>query len=189
MKSSAVDAWLQHWLKMQKKGKCPLVLKNSLDKDHDSTKEPTIVDRWNSKKSKPGYIKPNEDNEVNIDNSILDAAQSNAKGGTNGQLLPKSLHSVASTQTSHQKFLASLSDNQDYKKLLLLLLAAKVRSTLSISALTNKWIGWRNFGGISSCLGIMGIHQLLPFQGFFQSQILVVALGLYTLDWNGPDHH
>jgi hypothetical protein len=123
---------------MQKKGKCPLVLKNSSDKDCDATKELTIVDQRNSKKSKPGYIEPNKDNEVNIDNSISEAAQSNVKGRTNSPLLPKLPHSVASTRTSWQKFLASLSDNQDYKKLLLLLLAAKVRSTLSISALTNK---------------------------------------------------
>jgi hypothetical protein len=134
MKSRGVDAWLQHWLKMQKKGKRPLVLKNSSDKDCDATKEPKIVDRRNSNKPKPGYIEPDEDEEVNIDNSISEAARTNVKGGTDGQLLPKSPHSVASTRPSRQKFLASLSDNMDYKKLLLLLLAAKVRNILSISA-------------------------------------------------------
>jgi len=52
MKSRGVDAWLQHWLKMQKKGKHPLVLKNSSDKDCDATKELKIVDRRNSNKPK-----------------------------------------------------------------------------------------------------------------------------------------
>jgi len=132
MKSSGVDAWLQHWLKMQRKGKRPLALKERSDKNHDATKEPTIMDRRNLK-SKRGYIEPDED-----DDSILDAARTNEKGGTDGTLVPKSPHDVAPTRTSRRKFLASLSDNQDYKKLLLLLLATKVRNTLLICALTNR---------------------------------------------------
>jgi hypothetical protein len=137
MKSSGVDAWLQHWLKMQRKGKHPLALKEPSDKNRDATKEPTIKDRRNMKKSKPGYVEPDEDDEMNMDDSISDAAQTNAKGGSDGPLVPKSPHDVASTRSSRRKFLASLSDNLDYKKLLLLLLATKVRNTLSICALTN----------------------------------------------------
>jgi hypothetical protein len=137
MKSSGVDAWLQHWLKMQRKRKCPLALKEPSDKNRDATKEPAIMDRRNLKKSMPRYIEPDEDDDMNIDDSISDAAQTNAKGGTDGPLVPQSPHDVASTRTSCRKFLASLSDNLDYKILLLLLIATKVSNILSICALTN----------------------------------------------------
>jgi len=183
MKSSGVDAWLQHWLKMQRKGKCPLALKEPSDKNRDA-----IKDWQNLKKSKPGYIEPDKDDEMNINDSISDAAQTNAKGGTDGPLVLKSPHDVASTRTSCRKLLASLSDNLDYKKLLLLLLTTKVRNTLSICALTNGWIGRWTIGGISSGLGIMAIHWSLPFQSIFQSKILFVALGLYTMDQNWSNH-
>jgi hypothetical protein len=36
MKSDTVDAWLQHWLKLQKKSKCALVLKECPDKPSET---------------------------------------------------------------------------------------------------------------------------------------------------------
>ena len=46
MKSNGIDAWLQHWLKIQKKGKCLLVLKDSSDRasDNNGNKNPKVVD-------------------------------------------------------------------------------------------------------------------------------------------------
>ena len=41
MKSDGVDAWLKHWLKLQKKNKHPLVLKRPLDKILDTS--PTCI--------------------------------------------------------------------------------------------------------------------------------------------------
>jgi len=76
------------------KGSVLFALKEHSDKNRNATKEPTIMDRRNLR-SKRGYIEPDED-----DDSILDAAQTNEKGGTDGTLVPKSLHDVASTRTS-----------------------------------------------------------------------------------------
>jgi len=44
VKSDGVDVWLKHWLKLQKKNKHPLVLKDPLDKPSDHH-APQIVSR------------------------------------------------------------------------------------------------------------------------------------------------
>src|SRR6202789_1920806 len=49
MKSDGVDAWLRHWLKLQKKNKHPLVLKNPSDKPSDHH-APQIVSKGKGKK-------------------------------------------------------------------------------------------------------------------------------------------
>jgi hypothetical protein len=133
MKSDGVDAWLKHWLKMQKKGSRPLVLKASSDKPSEAlaNTDQTIVDRRKGKKATAGYVEPDEDNEANtITDDVL------------GLSLPQSPHSVAPISKSRRTFLASLSNDKHYKNLLLLLFAAKVSNSLSESASTDRWIGW-----------------------------------------------
>jgi hypothetical protein len=142
MKSSAIDAWLQHWLQIQKKGKRPLVLKASSDKasELDGKKDPKVADRQSSKKSKAGYIEP-DDETNNINDGASDAPGTNGSRGTDNLLVPKSPRIVSPTPAMRRIFLTSLSDDVHYKKLLLLLLAAKVSNTISVATLTDKRIG------------------------------------------------
>jgi hypothetical protein len=91
MKSDGVDAWLKHWLKMQKKGSTPLMLKDGSDKPSEShvNKDPKIIDQQKGKKQ---YVEPDSDDEANeINNGVLDAARANK--GTDGPSLPKSPYS------------------------------------------------------------------------------------------------
>jgi hypothetical protein len=61
MKSDGVDAWLQHWLKLQKWNKCPLVLKDGSDKIHPN---PTVSSKQKAKASKAQSTNDNNsDNE------------------------------------------------------------------------------------------------------------------------------
>src|SRR5882762_9179055 len=53
MKSDAVDAWLQHWLKMQKRNKRPPVLKDDSDETHTN---PTAASKRKPKASKAQSI-------------------------------------------------------------------------------------------------------------------------------------
>jgi hypothetical protein len=141
MKSDGVDAWLKHWLKMQKKGSTPLVLKDGSDKSSEShvNKDPKIVDR---RKGKKRYVEPDSDDEATeINDGVLDAARAKKKKGTDGPSLPKSPYSVGTISQSRRTFLASLSDDKHYKNLLLLLSATKVSNSLSESSSTNKWVG------------------------------------------------
>jgi hypothetical protein len=133
MKSDGVDSWLRHWLKMQRKGSRPLVLKASSDKPsdaHGNTRK-TLVDRRKGKKPNAGYVEPDEDDEVN-----------NITDDVSGLLFSQSPRSVAPISKSRRTFLTSLSDDKHYKNLLLLLFAAKVSNLLSKSTSIDKWIGW-----------------------------------------------
>ena len=123
MKSNGVDAWLKHWLKMQKKGSRPLVLKDGLNKPSKANvnTHPKILDRQKGKKH---YVKPDNDDEVN--DGVLDVACANKKKGTDSLSLPKSPHSVGPISQSSLTFLTSLYDDKYYKNLLSLLFAAKV---------------------------------------------------------------
>ena len=136
MKSNGIDAWLQHWLKMQKKGKRPLVLKDSSDKN------PKVVDRRTSKPSKGGYIEPDDDEEApHINDGASDAHDTSEAHAADGTLVPKSPSSVSPTEARRRIFLKSLSDDVHYKELLLLLLAAKVSNIYSVFTLPHPWIG------------------------------------------------
>jgi hypothetical protein len=101
MKSNGIDAWLQHWLKIQKKGKHPLVLKASSDRasDNDGNKNLKVVDRRTVKKSKAGYIEPDNDEEApHIDDGASDARDTGKATAANGWLVPKSPSSVSPTE-------------------------------------------------------------------------------------------
>jgi hypothetical protein len=145
MKSDGIDAWLKHWLTMQKKGRRPLILKDSSNRPSEAhaNTHPTVVDRCKGKKPRAEYIESDDDYEVNnVNDSVSDTAGANTNKETDGESLPKSPHSVVATPKSRRTFLGSLSNHQDYKNLLLLLAVAKVRGSLSEYASTNKWIGW-----------------------------------------------
>ncbi|KIM91745.1 hypothetical protein PILCRDRAFT_851 [Piloderma croceum F 1598] len=139
MKSEGVDAWLKHWLKMQKKGSRPLVLKDGSNKPSEANvnTHPKIVDR---RKGKKRYVEPDNDDEV--DDGVLDAARANKKKGTDGLSLLKSPHSVGPISQSRLTFLASLSDDKHYKNLLSLLFAAKDGELLE--GPRPAWVSWQS---------------------------------------------
>src|SRR5882762_10057563 len=59
MKLDGVDAWLKHWLRLQKCNKRPLVLKARTDKTSDTHPTPTIASKSKGKK-KAHYIESDE---------------------------------------------------------------------------------------------------------------------------------
>jgi hypothetical protein len=145
MKSDGIDAWLKHWLTMQKKGHRPLVLKDSSNRSFEAHANTnlTVVDWCKGKKPWAEYIESDDDYEVNnVNDGVLDTAGANTNKETDGESLPKSPHRVVATPKSRWTFIGSLSDDQDYKNLLLLLAVVKVHGSLSEYTSTDKWIGW-----------------------------------------------
>ena len=60
MKSNGIDAWLKHWIKLQKKNKCPLVLKRLLDKILDTSPTSASGLQSKGKKGKAWYVEPDD---------------------------------------------------------------------------------------------------------------------------------
>jgi len=160
MKSEGVDAWLRHWLKLQKRNKHPLVLKDRSDKPSDHPAPPHIKGKG---KAKAQEVDSEDDEEMDddADDSVSNPALppapptdtgTNAEGDDHIKSLPKSPSSAAHNRISSRTFLTSLSDDKSYKKLLLLLKAADVSTEWLVSALTTciySWmsrmeISWRN---------------------------------------------
>jgi len=71
MKSSAIDAWLRHWLKLQNKKKCPLVLKNPSDRSSESLLTIATSHKRTDKQSKAQPINSNNSNDVRISQVLL----------------------------------------------------------------------------------------------------------------------
>jgi hypothetical protein len=169
MKSDAVDSWLRHWLKLQKKHKRPLVLKDTSDKQYERRSNPISVSKRKAEKSKARYIQSDssedeapegEDNngQLNVDNpgnSINNARTS--KGGETQ--MPISPLSEAASRATRRTFLASLSADKNYQKLVFLLRAAKVSEQPAIIALSDWLTGWRFLGGRPTGMGNMGIQR------------------------------
>jgi hypothetical protein len=149
MRSDVVDAWLRHWLKIQKKNKHPLVLINQLDRASDKQANLTTLSKEKQRKGKGRDVDGDDSSNEDItDDDIVDGegGRSNADapgtrpnhtekssgGMANGEVVPQSPNSVSDMHTDHSAFLATLSNNRKYKDLLLLLHAAKVSNTLSI---------------------------------------------------------
>jgi len=136
MKSEGVDSWLRHWLKLQKRNKHPLVLRDHSDKPSDHHTPPQIVPKGKGK-AKAREVDSEDDEEIDDDaddsmsNPALPPAPptdsgTNAEGDDHIKVLPKSPNSAAGNRISRRTFLTSLSDDKSYKKLLLLLKAADV---------------------------------------------------------------
>jgi len=186
MKSDGIDAWLRHWLKIQKRNKRPLVFKEGSDAtqsnpttaskgkakaskapsvdDDDSDDEaneghtsPTAASKGKAKASKtPSIDKGNSDdkadevhtnpttaskgkakasktpsiNDGNSDDKAVDEDSNNGPSTTEANRLPLTPLSASKTRKTRRAFLATLSDDSNYQKLLLLLHAAKVNHML-----------------------------------------------------------
>jgi hypothetical protein len=107
MRSDAVDAWLGHWLKIQKKNKRPLVLINPSDRASDKQANPTTMSKEKQRKGKGRYVDGDDSSNEDItDDDIVDGedGRSNADapgtrphrtkkssgGMANGEVVPQS---------------------------------------------------------------------------------------------------
>src|ERR1700733_14964098 len=138
MKLDAVDAWLQHWLKLQKKKKRPLELKDPSHKSSGALPTTTAVSRRKVKGSKDRYVESDDSNdEENFDeageggsnedpSNTTNPGGQHSDGNTQATVLPPSPSSASSIRKSRLTFLQSLSDDKKYRKLISLLGAAKV---------------------------------------------------------------
>ena len=59
MKSNGVDAWLKHWLKLQKRNKHSLVLKRPLDRSDNACPTNEVASKGKGKRKKSQYIELN----------------------------------------------------------------------------------------------------------------------------------
>ena len=81
MKSDAVNSWIGHWLKIQKKNKHPLVLKNGSDSKSDKRANPITVSWRRRNKGKGQYIECDDsEDEASANNEMADEAND---GGSN----------------------------------------------------------------------------------------------------------
>jgi hypothetical protein len=169
MKSDAIDSWLQHWFKLPKKHKHPLVLKDTSDKQYERRSNPTIVSKRKAEKSKAWYIQSDgskdeapedEDNngQLNVDNPGNNINNAHTSKGGETQM-PISPLSEAASRATCCIFLASLSDDKNYQKLVFLLRAAKVSEQPAIIAFSDWFTGWQFLGGRPTGMGNMGIQQ------------------------------
>jgi hypothetical protein len=123
MKSDGVDAWLQHWLKLQKWNKRPLVLKDGSDKIHLN---PTASSKQKAKASKAQSTNDNNSDNEDVEDNNNDKSDTDDARNDTATMLPSTPLSASGKRMGRREFLAMLSDNRNYQKLLLLLHAAKV---------------------------------------------------------------
>jgi len=171
MKSDGVDSWLGHWIKIQKKKKRPLILKDPSHKSFDDDPKLTTPSKWKGK-GKARYVESNESDDENIDedegipdgeDNDADPSDANAAnndsashdGGdpTTVRVLPPSPMNASDSRKSRHTFLDSLSDDGNYKKLLLLLRAAKASRKCSFVVCSDTLVGWRSSGCKSTLMG------------------------------------
>ena len=134
MKSDGIDAWLKHWLRLQRKNKCPLVLKDHSDRPSTPSKH-----KGKGKGKAQDIESDDSDDEQKLDTeddseSIVDKA---ATATDNGPVLPPSPKSAALNRNTCCAFLTSLSDNTNYQQMLHLLRAAKVSINMQVLTVAN----------------------------------------------------
>ena len=142
MKSDGVDAWLKHWLKLQKKNKRPLVLKRPSDEILDTSSTSASGLKSKGKKGKAWYVEPddpaNEEMDHPSDNSGVEGDESENSGRPSNtdkamttnvtEPLPTP-YSASDNRRTRRQFLVLLSANNNYKQLMLLLHITKVGET------------------------------------------------------------
>jgi hypothetical protein len=139
MKSDGVDAWLKHWLKLQKKNKRPLVLKGPADRTPEVVPKSNNVSKRKAGKGKARYIDSDDSDDVDDEDKSDDGKPNettpepsthptgrNDEAESDAKILPPSPLSASKTRKTRRTFLESLSNDENYQKLLLLLYVAKV---------------------------------------------------------------
>jgi hypothetical protein len=151
MKLDGVDTWLHHWLKLQKKNKRALFLKDGMDKSGENNLILRIVSKRKGKKkgrhaasdsddlSHPdGEADGGSNADADDDGGLNESAGATETNMTNNGagentaalLMLPSPRSASTSWSSRRTFLASLSEEANYRKLLLLLHVAKVSRTI-----------------------------------------------------------
>lgn len=137
MKSDGIDAWLRHWLKLQKKHRRPLVVKNPADKSSEPRPKPAILSKRKAKRAKARYIESDSTDDT-ADRDITDKSDDESQavkkvtGAVNAKVLPPPPLSASATRKSRRAFLATLSSDKNYKLLQRLLYVAKVSKHIYI---------------------------------------------------------
>ena len=139
MKADGIKAWLKHWLKLQKKGKHPLVLRGPSDSSPNAPLRKARRGKPRDKKGKARYIEVEDSDEEEVNDGLKsDGMDEDGSTPTNSnpanedtaglevKVLPPSPHSASKNRSTRRTFLASLSADLKYKKLMLLLHVAKV---------------------------------------------------------------
>ena len=86
-----MDCWIGHWLKIQKKNKRPLVLKNRLDSKSDKRANPITVSRQRWNKGKDRHIDSDDtDDEAAANNETTDEANDDGSNGDEHGTCPNS---------------------------------------------------------------------------------------------------
>ena len=127
MKSDGVNAWLRHWLKLQKRNKCPLILKDSSDEAHLNLTSSSKGKAKASKAWTTGDDKSDQEDVEEDGNSQSD--EGDIQEDQNDQSDEGDVQEDKNDQ-SDNKFLATLSKDKNYQKLLLLICAANVSNML-----------------------------------------------------------
>jgi hypothetical protein len=146
MKSDAVNAWLKHWLRLQKRDKRPLVLKDRSDRSSEThANTPAITKKHMGRgkgKGKGRYVESDESDDEEMEDTEDEsgpnqlgtkgkrtgqpASPTDDEGNGHGTVLPQSPKSAADSRRARREFLISLSEDVQYHQLLLLLRVAKV---------------------------------------------------------------
>jgi hypothetical protein len=138
MKSDGVDAWLRHWLKLQKKGRRPLVLRDPTDKSSERIPKSKAVTKRKASQGKVRYIESDESDDQDIGNkSETEESEEPPREEGPANALVMSPFSASATRKTRRAFLESLSNDTNYKKLQLLLYAAKVSNHVLAHNLAN----------------------------------------------------
>ena len=155
MKAEGVDDWLKHWIKLQKRKKRPLTLKDPSAPNSDQSKAPAKGSgkrkgkaRATSRSSthaesdtdnaenqedfdKGEDTESDEAKSINSDSArTVDDDEDIPKAGSS---LPQTPASAANSKKSRFAFLKSLSDDKYYSQLIRLLYAAKVSKIYHLS--------------------------------------------------------
>ena len=184
MKLEAVDAWLRHWQKIQKKNKRPLIFKDPSGKTSEqrpnpkvstAVPNPTAVSKGKRKgKAKntgsdhSGYKSTSDERNNDVTNAAAAEPNPNRTGPSNGSTstaitMPPSPLSALETRKTRRAFLESLSNDKNYRKLVLLLDAADVSVILAQLEEADRFPEWRSFRANSTGMGNMeNKRQLSP---------------------------
>jgi len=192
MKATGVDDWLRHWLKLQKKGKCPLVIKDpskpqpdspagtnkktkgkrkakdTEDTSDDEKSDATVTTTQKAKGKRKKQDAENDSDDANAGqesgvNSGNDQTQAQDDGNVEG--LPPTPHSAAKSMDTRYKFLMSLSEDENYRQLIRLLHAAKVRAYIVSRTLTDRILcvpEWPTHRASWTGLGDLEVEEPLP---------------------------
>ena len=148
------------------------MVKNPVDKSSEARQKPTTLSKWKAKRAKARYIDSDDAGDQEMadksDDGGTDAGSDRPPAQRTGQategpdddkVLPPAPSTASATRKTRRTFLATLSNDTNYKKLQQLLYAAKVsKQILAPTSLADRCPGWRSLGGLPSSMGNVEIE-------------------------------